>query len=494
MNDGGPAVAVVGGGIAGLAAAWELCSSAGTATRVVVLEAGVALGGKIGSGEIGGRRVDLGPDAFVARRPEAVELCAEVGLASELVHPATSTAYVWSRGRLRPLPAGLALGVPTRLLPLARSGVLSAAGLARAALDLCRPPVAVRTRRRVHGNGAGLTTAAASDAPIGELVGRRLGREVVERLADPLIGGIHAGDVRSMSAAAVFPPLLEAQRRPGSFMRALRGATPPTAASTSGPEASSAPAPVFSSVRGGLSVLVDRMAAALGERGADVRTGSAVEALGRGERWMIETAEGPPIEADAVVLAVPAPAAAGLVHPHASALAEQLRSIRYAGVVLVTMRFARADVGGILPGSGFLVPRTGGGMVTACTWMSSKWPALARPGDVLVRASLGRDGDDRPLHLDDDAVVQRVVEELTPAMGLRGRPDETVVARFPASFPQYDVGHVAKVAAIERAAASVGGLSLAGAYLQGVGIPACIASGRRAARAARPHVEEAARP
>ena len=468
-----PVVAVVGGGIAGLAAAWELAGSgapAGAAgPRVTVLEADGRLGGKIERRPFAGRDVDLGPDAFVARRPEAVELCEELGLGGELVAPAEAAAYVWTGGRLRRLPAGLALGVPTRLGPLARSGILSPGALARAALDVVLP-----NRARTDGG------AAPADAAVGPLVAGRLGRQVVERLADPLVGGIHAGSVEEMSAAAVFPDLLRAAGEGGSLMRRLR---PPAPASPG------APAPVFRSLRGGLAGLVDRLAEGLGRAGVELRTSCEVRRLDRRDRWVLDTADGTSLAADAVVLALPAPAAAALVAPHSAELAGLLGAVAYASVTLVTLCFAAGDVAPLPPGTGYLVPRTGGDMVTACTWMSAKWPELARPGDVLVRASLGRFGDDRALAMDDDALVGRVVAELTPALGLQGGPADAVVARFPMAFPQYTVGHLDRVAAMEQAAGRLGGLALAGAALRGVGIPACIASGRRAARSVVGHLE-----
>ena len=361
--------------------------------------------------------------------------------------------------------------MPTRLGPLGRAGILSPAGLARAALDLVLP---------------GRPAPAPADAAIGPLVAGRLGRQVVERLADPLIGGIHAGGVEQMSAAAVFPDLLRAAGAGGSLMRRLRPPAPPP---SSEPTAAS---PVFRSLRGGLGRLPGRLADALGAAGADLRTGWEVRRLERRRRWRLEAADGRDLEADAVVLAVAAPDAARLVEPHSARLAELLAAVPYASVALATLRLAAGDVGALPPGSGFLVPRTGGALVTACTWMSAKWPALGRPDDVLIRASVGRYGDDRALAMDDGDLVARVVTEVGPALGLLGRPAEAMVARFPLAFPQYTVGHLERVAAMERAAAGLGGLALAGAALQGVGIPACIASGRRAARALAGHLEESA--
>jgi len=472
-------VAVVGGGIAGLAAAWELVGAAPEA-RVIVFEGEARYGGKLRTEAFAGRDVDLGPDAFVARRPEAVTLCAELGLADELVAPGTRQAYVWARGRLRLLPAGLALGVPTRLGPLARSGICSPAGLVRPALDLLR---------RAHGATPAGSPAPGSDAAVGEVVSRRLGREVTTRLAGPLIGGIHAGTVDTMSTAAVFPALLEADRRPGSLMRALRTTMAPAAPAAPGAGGGEA-APVFLTLRGGLGRLVDTLTAALEERGVELRRGAPVRELARAasgsdRAWTIRT-DADEESVDGVVVAVPATAAAALMRPLDASLADALAAITYSSVTLVTLRLADDAVPRPLDGSGFLVPRgIGPGpapLLTACTWLTSKWPELRRPGDVLVRASVGRADDHRHDGLDDEELVGRCVAELGPMMGVRGSPLEAVVTRWPEAFPQYTVGHLERVAAMETAMAGLPALALAGAAFHGVGIPACVGSGRRAAR------------
>jgi protoporphyrinogen/coproporphyrinogen III oxidase len=479
-------VVVVGGGIAGLSAAWAITSAA-PGTNVVVLESDRRLGGKVQTGTIGGRVVELGPDAFLTRRPEAVALCRELGLGDDLVSPGSRTAYVWARGELRRLPGGLALGVPTRLGPLARSGILSPWGVGRVALDPLRwrRPRAGEARDR-------------ADRPVAAITRHDLGREVTERLVDPLIGGIHAGDTRLMSTAAVFPALLDAAARGGSLMRALREVSASAAASASasvtgpgsGPDGDP---PVFNTVRGGLSRLVDRLAGALGARGVDVRLETGVDRLERAvsargssfpshdpTRWALHTARGT-VEADAVVIATPATTAAALLEPVDRVVAAMLGEITYADVTLVTLRIPADGVRHSLEGTGFLVPASTGLLVTACTWLTSKWPELQRPGDVLLRASTGRFGDDRPAHMSDDELVGRVLDELGPMLGLEARPTEVVVTRWREAFPQYAVGHLERVSAIEEASARLPGLALAGAAYRGVGIPACIASGRRAA-------------
>jgi oxygen-dependent protoporphyrinogen oxidase len=393
----------------------------------------------------------------VARRPEAVALCQELGLAPELEAPGTRSAYVWVGGRLRPLPPGAALGLPTRLGPLARSGVLGPAGLARAAVDLVLPA------RRGD---------TAPDVAVGDVVRRRFGRQVAERLAEPMIGGIHAGTIEQMSAAAVFPPLVAAARNRSGVMRALRDQAPP-------PDPA---APAFLRPPHGVATLVDRLVAALADGGAELRPAVGAVAVERrpGGRFTVHGSDGSLVEAEGIVVATPAPSATHVLGPHHAALHEVLGSLTHASVTLVTMRFAADALPPLPPGTGFLVPR-GNALLTACTWLSAKWPALARPDDVLVRVSAGRAGDDRARLMDDASLVERALGELSPAMGLRAGPLEVMVARYDEAFPQYTVGHLERMAVAERAAAELGPVALAGAALRGVGIPACIASGRRAA-------------
>ncbi|HUZ10212.1 MAG TPA: protoporphyrinogen oxidase [Acidimicrobiales bacterium] len=508
-----PTIAVIGGGIAGLAAAWELTGGSqgttGASPRVVLLEATDHLGGKLRSGELDGQVVDLGPDGFLGRRPEATTLCREVGLGDDLVPIGTSGASVWARGRLRPLPDGLSLGVPTRFWPAARSGILGFAGSLRLLVDLISPRPDLR--------------GPLGDRAIGPLVARKLGSRVVDRLVDPLVGGIHAGSVADMSAAAVFPLLLAVAQQRGSFMRALGRAAGPAAQSPAppgeGPDGGAGPAaggpasdgaagPAFWALRGGMGTLVDRLAEVLTGRGVVIRTKAPVELIDRGaapgSNWVLHTADGP-VPADGIVLAVPAPAAAELLAPHDADAATLLRGIDHASVALVTLSYPEAAVPASLHGTGLLVPQgptpvvaaaggeggaggTGGGsgdgttLITACTYLSRKWPHLARPGSVLIRASVGRLGDTRAESLDDPALVDRVVRELEVIVGLTARPDSWRVTRWPGAFPQYRVHHLLRVTGIESALKRLPAFVVAGAAYRGVGIPACIGSGRNAAR------------
>ena len=461
---------MIGGGISGLAAAWELTGGAAPgrqAPAVTVLEASDRLGGPLRSGEVGGRVVDLGPDGFLGRRPEAVDLCREVGLADTLVPIAARGASIWARGRLRTLPEGHALGIPTRFWPTARSGIVGfrgSLGLARDAL-LPRPDV----------------RGPIGDRAIGPLVARKLGQRVVDTMVDPLIGGIHAGSVDDMSAAATFPPLLAAAQRRGGLMRALRAEVP--APDPDGP-------PLFWALDGGMASLVGALAAALQARGVDIRLDSPAVRLERSSvrRWNVAVADGQTSEADAVVLATPAPATAILLRPHDDEVAGLLDAIDYSSVVLVTFRVGTDDIPTTRNGTGFLVPRRSPHKgrepwaVTAGTYLDRKWPHLERGDDALLRASLGRVDDTRSRDWSDEDVTTRAWEDLGALMGVRGQPMEARVTRYADAFPQYRVHHLLRTAGVESALARLGGLAVAGSAYRGVGIPACIASGRAAAR------------
>jgi oxygen-dependent protoporphyrinogen oxidase len=466
-----PQVLVIGGGISGLAAAWELTGgSAGPddhTPEVRVLESSPRLGGALRSVPFGDGVVDVGPDGFLGRRPEALTLCHELGLDDALVPIAGRGAEVWTGRRLRSLPDGLALGVPTRLWPSARSGILGLRGQWGLVRDALLP--------RPGGRGP------LGDRSVGPLVAQKLGQRVVDALVDPLIGGIHAGSVDDMSTAATFPPLLAAAQKRGSLMRALRAEVPPAA-----PDAP----PLFWSLEGGLESMVRRLSALLAERGVTFSLAHKVTGLAReGARWSVASGH-VTMEADSVILAIPAPDAGRLLAPHDEETAGLLVGIDYASVTVATFRVPLNAVVGPLVGTGFLVPRRSpprrghdDWAVTACSYLSEKWPNLAQSGEVLLRASLGRFGDDRAAGWSDSEVVERAWSELGTLMGLDGAPLASLVSRWPLAFPQYRVHHLMRTAGVEAAVARLGGLALAGAAYRGVGVPACIASGRAAARA-----------
>ena len=450
MPETGRRVVIVGAGIAGLATAWYL-QQAGV--DAVVLEASDRAGGKVHTSELDGVALDVGPDTFLGRMPWAVDLCRELGLDDDLIAPATAQAWLWSRAELRRLPDGLALGVPLKPLTLARSGVVSPEGLARAALDVVLPQIKPR-----------------ADPSVADVIGGRLGDEVLNRLVDPLIGGINAGRSDRLSLAAVAPDLFAAFRRHRSLivgLRSERRKAPPS------------DAPLFLGLRGGMERLTSTLAAKL-----DLRLSTPVDAVTTSAGQLsVVVRGGEPLRADAVVLATPASTAAGALRGASPSAAASLSQIRYASVAVATLAYKPADIPHKLNGSGFLVPRVDGRLLTACTWFSSKWPNLRPNGLVLLRCSAGRDGDERIAGLDDTELVGRLHAEAAEALGLRAAPVESVVTRWPNAFPQYDVGHLGRVDAAERALArQLPGVTLVGASYRGVGIASCVRQAKEAAR------------
>jgi oxygen-dependent protoporphyrinogen oxidase len=456
-------LAVVGGGISGLAAGWMGMQRG---ADVVVLEAADAPGGKLRTSPVAGIEIDEGADAFLARVPEAVRLCREVGLGDDLVSPATGTAYVWTDGALRRLPSEQLLGVPTDLDAVAASGILSAAGVERARADLTAPD-----------------DAPSGDEAIGALVRRRLGPEVLDRLVAPLLGGIWAGDCDLLSLRVAAANLAAARDRHPSL---IRGAAALRAEAV---EQGAADGPVFLAPRGGMARLVDALAERLGER---LRCGTAASGLEPdGAGWRLATgdagdpgAERSRVVADRVVLATPAYVTARLLASIAPQAAAFLSRIDYASVVLTVLVVPREAIDHPLDGSGFLVPQSSGRLLTACSWMTSKWAHLGvDPSTVILRASAGRAGDDRALGATDDELVAALADDLRDTMALHGPPTAVRVSRWERSFPQPRPGHLDAVAGAERALAErAPGLTMAGAWELGVGLPACIRGADRAVR------------
>jgi oxygen-dependent protoporphyrinogen oxidase len=457
MNVDTPArhVVVVGGGIAGLAAAHRLLASG---VRVTLLEATDRVGGKLLSGEIEGVRVDLGAESMLARRPEGTGLARAVGLGDRLEPPATATSAVWTRDALRPMPKGHVMGVPGDASALA--GLLSPEGLARIEHEKDLPPAEI-----------------GDDVAVGAYVAERLGREVVDRLVEPLLGGVYAGDAYRISMRAAVPQLFEAARTHGSLLDGVRDIRARAAA------AQQPGGPVFMGLDGGIGTLPGAVADAVRAQGGDVRTETPVLGLARtAAGWRIRT-DRETFDADAVVLATPAWSASALLAAESPAAAAELGRVEYASMALVTLAFRRADVAGLPAGSGFLVPPVDGRTIKASTFSSAKWGWAGREaGDLFVlRTSVGRHGEEQSLEREDAELVDVSLTDLGAAVGLTARPVATEVTRWTGGLPQYPVGHLARVARIRDEVAKVPGLRLCGAVYDGVGIPACIASGQRAA-------------
>ncbi|WP_330299168.1 protoporphyrinogen oxidase [Streptomyces sp. NBC_00503] len=457
---------VIGGGIAGLAAAHRLLADG---VRVTLLEAGPRLGGKLRAGELAGLPVDLGAESVLARRPEALELARAVGLGEALQPPATATAHVWTRGELRPMPRGHVMGVPGDLGPLAASGVLSPEGLARIEAE------------------AGLAPAElGEDVAIGEYVAARFGHEVVDRLVEPLLGGVYAGNAYRISMRAAVPQLFEAARTHASLGEGVRELQRRAAQAQPG-----AAGPVFSGIDGGIGRLPLAVAEACRAAGARILLDAPARELTRtatGWRVVADTPDGAEvIEADAVVLAVPAGPAARLLDRLAPAAAGELRGAEYASMALVTMALRRSELPAAIAdggASGFLVPPVDGRTIKASTFSSNKWAwAGTDPELFLLRTSVGRHGDEAVLTRSDEELVEISLADLGAAVGLSGaaRPVASTVTRWDGGLPQYPVGHLDRVARIRGAVAALPGLAVCGALYDGVGIPACIASAGKAA-------------
>jgi len=432
-------VVVIGGGISGLAAA-SAVREAAPSYDVTVLEAGPEIGGKLKLAEVGGVTVDVGAESMLNRRPEAVTLAADAGL--PLVHPATTQASIWSRGRMRPMPRSL-MGVPVDHKELAESGVLSRAGATRAALDQVLPA----------------TRLGDSDVSVGWLIEERFGKELLDRLVEPLLGGVYAGHAREISARAAVPQLVALLDQDKSLSRAAAAAV----------GAGDTGAPVFAGVEGGIG----RLPGALVEQyGFEVRTNTTVRDLARagGGGWNL------------VVVATPAAASARLLSDVAPDAALELARVEAASMAVVTMAYRVRD----LPetkGSGFLVPPIDGRDIKASTFSFAKWDWVRRAGgDVLVlRTSLGRHREEAALQATDEELVQRSVHDLADAIGLSVLPIDSHVQRWGGGLPQYAVGHLERVARIRSAVSKQPALAVAGATYDGLGIPACIASAHIAA-------------
>jgi oxygen-dependent protoporphyrinogen oxidase len=443
-------IVVVGGGIAGLTAAHWLV---GSGTDVTLIDGAREVGGKLRVSEVGGVAVDEGAEAFLRRRPEALDLVAELGVATELVVPATASASVWARGRLRPMPTGTVMGVPSN--PRSLRGVLSAAEVARVHADAWLPG-----------------TPPDGDVSVGGWLAKRVGRAVVDRLVDPMLGGVYAGRADELSLAATLPQL------PRDDRSALRAARRAVAAAPSSDE------PVFATLPAGLGVLPGALVKSIVSRGGDVIAGRAVRRLERTPSgWRVvhgATIDEQVIDADAVIVAVPASPAARLLSSVVPAAAGELAGIESASMAIVTTAWRAADATATASGSGYLVPAVSGRPVKAVTLSSAKWPHLA--GDVAIaRCSIGRFGDVTALQRDDADLVAAAVAELTTYAGFTGTPIDARVSRWGGALPQYAVGHRERIARIRAAVDAVPGLAVCGAAYDGVGIPACISTARLAA-------------
>jgi oxygen-dependent protoporphyrinogen oxidase len=448
-------VAIVGGGIAGLATAYEL-QRRGASFHL--LEAAPRLGGVILSERADGFTFDAGPDALLIQKPAAIELCRELGLGDRLFPTSEPRrSFILRGGVLHPLPESSVLGIPRNVSALAATRLFSLAGKARMAAEFLIP----RSRN------------AAGDESIASFIGRRFGREAVTYLAEPLLAGIHAGDVGRLSMRALFPRFLEAERRHGSVLRAFRQLRQPKSSSKG----------AFMSLPGGLAEIVEALERRLPS--SSVSLGSPIRAVDRDPaepgRYLLELESGSRLTARAVVLCTPAFVTARVVRPLDADLAALCASIPYASSATVTLGYDRGAVHHPLAGAGFVVPRVEGTTIMAGSWVSSKWRCRAPEGRVLVRAFIGGARDPRAMDREDEDLVRAAERDLGGLLGISGPPLLARLHRWTLANAQHEVGHLDTVARIERRLAALPGLFLTGSGFRGVGVPDCVADARATA-------------
>ncbi len=464
-------VVIVGGGISGLATAFaiqEQAAAAGLSIRCTVLESGSSWGGKIVTHRVGDLVAEAGPDSFLSQKPAGLELCAKLGLTNQLINTNETgkKAFVLHGGRLHELPEGLVSFVPKQLGPFLRSGLLSWIGLARMGLDVVVP----------RGSSQG-------DESLASFFRRRFGSQAFDRVLEPLMAGIYAGDAEQMSLKATFPRFLELEQQYGSIIRGMMAAKkkqPPAPASGS-------PRTMFVSLRNGLGDLVTALTTRLTQQGVELRVGCQVDALRvrshQPGRWKYDLIlnDGSALSTESVVLATPAYVSAELLRPLTPIAGGLLEMIPYASTATVAMSYPANAVASAVEGFGFIVPRKEGRDLIAATWTSLKWPHRAPADQVLVRCYLGGVGREAILQLDDDQLVARVRAELSALCGIKAEPTYVEVNRWWKAMPQYTLGHLDRLTQLDAALSRYGGLVLTGAGYRGVGIPDCIRDGAIAA-------------
>jgi oxygen-dependent protoporphyrinogen oxidase len=464
---------VIGGGIAGLSAAYYLYRRAEKTQepiQVTVLEKEPMWGGKIRTERIDGFIIEGGPDTFLASKPWAVQLCQELGISGSLfgTNPHQKHTYVIHKDQLKPLPDGLTMMIPTRLTPMVRSPLLNWAEKARMGLDFFIPPQA---------NG--------HDESLGAFISRRLGRAAYENLIEPLMSGIYAGDGDRLSLQATFPYLHDLEREYGGLVRgALAVRRKMNHARKNGGRQENAPSSrsIFLTPQTGLAEIVEALVEWLEQAGADLRPACQAKAIEvQPGEYRITLEDSSLLTATGVILAAPAYASGDLLRQLDPELSHLLLEIPYASTATVTLAYAQHDVQRELDGYGYVIPRRAGRQALACTWTSTKFPHRAPPGMVLLRVFIGRAGQEADLPWEDSALEDIARRELADTLGIHAQPQLSRVFRWENAMPQYNLGHPARLQAIEARLAAHPGLALAGNGYRGIGIPDCIHSGEIAA-------------
>ena len=458
---------IIGGGIAGLSAAYYLeqkTRAAGQATLLTVLEAAPGWGGKITTDRQDGFVIEGGPDTFLATKPWGVALCRELGLEERLhgTNPEKKHTYVLHQGRLEPLPDGLTMMIPTRFGPMIRTNLLSWPEKARMGLDFFMPPQPL--------NG---------DESLGSFVSRRLGRPAYERLIEPLMSGIYAGDGDQLSLKSTFPYLRDLELQHGGLVKgALATRRKMARKGKSAPGSRSA----FLTPTTGLAEIVEALVTRLQASGVDLRAATRVDRLSRlQDHYRVELESGELLQADGVILATPAYSAGELLAELDASLAQDLQAIPYASTATVSLAYREDDLPRSLDGYGYVIPRREGRKALACTWTSTKFPHRAPQGYALLRVFVGRAGQEDDLPQDEQSLLALAREELRLTLGIQAEPLLSRVFYWDRAMPQYNLGHPERMARIDTALERLPGLALAGNGYRGIGIPDCIHSGEQAA-------------
>jgi protoporphyrinogen/coproporphyrinogen III oxidase len=467
-------IAIIGGGIAGLAAAYDLekARAAGQEVDYTLFEERPRLGGSLASEIVNGAVLERGPDSFLTEKPAAAELCLELGLGGELIpsNDAARKTYIVVRNRLVALPDGLMFLVPTKLIPTALTPLFSLPTKMRMALELLHPP-----RPSVY------------DESVAALVERHFGKEAVDRLADPLLSGIYGGDATQLSAQTVLPRMVEMERQYGSLTRGMLAAHRKmrAAAKNSSKGSNRRAAAIFTALRGGMQQLVDALVAHLDP--ASMRTATPVRAIAKnGEDWIVETGTGRE-EFNALIMAAPAWAAGALLAPVDAAFGADLSGIPYSSSITINLVYDEAKIGALPEGFGFLVPAVEGRAMLACTFVHRKFLGRTPPGKAVFRAFLGGMNNEALLAAPDDALVAIVRREMSEILGAKTlsaaiEPEHAQISRWRRAMAQYAVGHKERMQRIRDRVATLPGLRLVGNAYDGIGVPDCIRLGRQAAR------------
>lgn len=462
-------IAIIGAGISGLSAATilERARRAGAEIDFTLFERGSRLGGVMITDQVDGCLIEAGPDSFLTEKSWGLDFCRSLGLGDQLIgsNDSERKTYILVNGRLVTIPDGLMFMVPTKLLPTITTPLFSLSTKVRMGLEYLTGP---------------RQSASVPDESVAELVERHYGREMVQRLADPLLAGVYGGDAASLSAAAVLPRFVEMEKKYGSLSRGMLAARKKMAAAhAKNGTARSAPKPLFSTLNNGMQQLVDAVAEFLPQQSVQLNR-EITAVLHDGSQWRLVTAAG--IESfDGLVLAAPAQLAGRLISGIAPALANELLDIKYSSSVTVTATYNRADLQQLPPGFGFLVPATEGRRMLACTFVHNKFPHRAPEDRGIIRSFLGGLRDESILSMSDEEILSTVRRELKEIVGLDAPPREQRVYRWHRSMAQYSPGHLARVARIQEATKTLRAFALAGNAYQGIGVPDCIASGTQAA-------------